>query len=493
MKEKKEVASRCKDKHICCSFTGGGSQNDHNIKLAPEKCAVYTSFVGLSLNTPLPVSKWPKPGIAINWVLPPEPVCSTDIDCKKLPKSSCVPSAVKGPKRCLCKVPYKWDPIKGACSKVKCETSKCRRKRKRKKMIAALTYTGGIIAILGSFAILVYIHLRRIKRKAREQLVRERQQILNANNSSGRSAKLFSAKEIRVSTGNFSKENVLGSGGFGEVYKGILQDGTIIAVKRAIFGNTKGNDQVLNEVRILCQVNHRSLVRLLGCCVELEEPVLVYEYISNGTLYDRLHVSCSNDHIEAPLNWNQRLAMARQIAEGLTYLHSSSVPPIIHRDIKTSNILLNEKLDIKISDFGLSRIVDNEATHMTTCAQGTLGYLDPQYYRDMQLTDKSDVYSFGVVLLELLTTRKAIDFSREVENVSLVSYMRKMVNQQKLLDAVDPFLEKGASKLELETMKLIGILAISCLDEQRHNRPSMSDVKDEIEYMLHIIEDKGAK
>ncbi|KAL2934303.1 Wall-associated receptor kinase-like 20 [Bienertia sinuspersici] len=474
-RHKKEAAERCGEAHICCSFTGGGSQNDHNIKITPEKCEAYTSFIGLPLDTQLPVSKWPKPGVAIQWVLPPQPNCSSASDCNKLPKSSCLLDDASGQKRCLCKGRYQWDPIHGIC--------------------ARLTYAGGTVVTLVSLAGLVYMQLQRIKRQAREKLVRERQEILNANNTTGRSAKLFSAKEIKRSTKNFSQETILGSGGFGEVYKGKLNDGTFVAVKRSKFGNIKGTDQVLNEVRVLCQVNHRSLVRLLGCCVELEEPVLVYEYINNGTLFDILHDSISSydDIKHEPLSWHQRLVIAHQIAEGLAYLHFSAVPPIIHRDIKTSNILLNDKFDVKISDFGLSRLVNIEATHMTTCAQGTLGYLDPQYYRNMQLTDKSDVYSFGVVLLELLTSQKAIDFNREVEAVSLAAYIRKLVKTEKLMDAVDPVLKKGASKSVLETMKTLGNLAITCLDDERHNRPSIREVTEDIEYMLHIIEIPGSK
>lgn len=360
-------------------------------------------------------------------------------------------------------------------------------------MVHGLIYTGGTLAFISSLAVLIYMQLERIKRHAREQLVEERQQILNANNSSGRSAKLFSAKEVKAATNNFCRDSVLGSGGFGEVYMGKLHDGTLIAVKRAKYGSTKGVDQVLNEVRVLCQVNHRCLVRLLGCCVEMEDPVLVYEYIPNGTLYDHLHGSIPNDATNTSMSWHRRLVIAHQIAEGLAYLHFSAIPPIIHRDIKTSNILLNENLDVKISDFGLSRLIDVEATHMTTCAQGTLGYLDPQYYRDMQLTDKSDVYSFGVVLLELLTGKKAIDFSREVECVSLATYMRKTSKKHLLIEAIDPLLKERATKLELETMKTIGNLAIACLDDNRHNRPSMKEISEELEYMIHLNEDKTPK
>ncbi|CAO2827057.1 unnamed protein product [Amaranthus hypochondriacus] len=493
IKEKHDVGSRCGKTHICCSFTGGGSQNDHNIKLTPEKCASFTSFVDLPLDNVLPVSKWPEPGVAIQWVLPQEPTCSSPLDCKKLPKSSCLLDISSGHKRCLCVRHYRWDPVNGVCAKPKCVTKKCRKERKRKHMVHGLIYTGGTLAFISSLAVLIYMQLERVKRHAREQLVEERQQILNANNSSGRSAKLFSAKEVKAATNNFCRDSVLGSGGFGEVYMGKLHDGTLIAVKRAKYGSTKGVDQVLNEVRVLCQVNHRCLVRLLGCCVEMEDPVLVYEYIPNGTLYDHLHGSIPNDATNTSMSWHRRLVIAHQIAEGLAYLHFSAIPPIIHRDIKTSNILLNENLDVKISDFGLSRLIDVEATHMTTCAQGTLGYLDPQYYRDMQLTDKSDVYSFGVVLLELLTGKKAIDFSREVECVSLATYMRKTSKKHLLIEAIDPLLKERATKLELETMKTIGNLAIACLDDNRHNRPSMKEISEELEYMIHLNEDKTPK
>ncbi|KAK9669260.1 hypothetical protein RND81_13G119900 [Saponaria officinalis] len=496
LKENPEAASRCGSATLCCSFTGGGSQNNHNIKITPAKCKVYTSFVGLPLDTQLPVSKWPEPGVAIQWVLPREPVCLLDSGCIKLSKSVCLPDVSSQVKRCLCKAGYHWDGFRGMCSKVihvKCETKQCRKRRLKKQITQGFAYSIGVMLVLGSIVLLVFGQNHRIKRQTRERLVKDRQQILNANNTSGRSAKLFSGKDIKRATNNFSKDSVLGSGGFGEVYKGKLDDGTLIAAKRAKSGNTKGTDQVLNEVRVLSQVNHRSLVRLLGCCVELEEPVLVYEYISNGTLREHLYGGNSKDFERTRLMWNQRLVIAQQMAEGLAYLHFSAVPPIFHRDIKTTNILLDEKLDVKISDFGISRLVDTEATHMTTCAQGTLGYLDPQYYRTMQLTDKSDVYSFGVVLLELLTSQKVIDFSREVDDVSLVGYMRRMANQDMLMDAIDPFLKDRANKVELESMKAIGSIAMACLEDQRHNRPSTREIAEEIEYMLRMISNEGIK
>lgn len=335
------------------------------------------------------------------------------------------------------------------------------------------------MALLGAIVALLLYRRHRLIQEARERLTREREDILNARG--GRAAKLFSGKEIKKATANFSKDRLLGVGGYGEVYRGILDDGTVVAIKCAKLGNTKGTDQVLNEVQILCQVNHRSLVRLLGCCVELEQPLLVYEYIENGTLLDHLR-----GEGQGKLSWTRRLQIAHDTAEGLAYLHFSAVPPIYHRDVKSSNILLDEKLKAKVSDFGLSRLAHTDMSHISTCAQGTLGYLDPEYYRNYQLTDKSDVYSFGVVLLELLTSQKAIDFNRATDDVNLAVYVQRMVEEERIMDVVDPMLKEQASTANVETMKALGFLAVGCLEERRQNRPSMKEVAEEIEYIMSV-------
>ncbi|MBA0665391.1 hypothetical protein Goklo_005251, partial [Gossypium klotzschianum] len=343
--------------------------------------------------------------------------------------------------------------------------------------------TALVAVIIG---ILLYRRHRRIV-EAQERLRKERETILNANNG-GKAAKVFTGKEIKKATNNFSKDRILGAGGYGEVYKGILDDGTPVAVKCAKLGNTKGTDQVLNEVRILCQVNHRSLVGLLGCCVELDQPIMVYEFIENGNLLDHLQSPNINDR--ALLTWTRRLQIARDTAEGLAYLHFSAVPPIYHRDVKSSNILLDVKHNAKVSDFGLSRLAHTDMSHVSTCAQGTLGYLDPEYYRNYQLTDKSDVYSFGVVLLELLTSQKAIDFNRDADDVNLAIYVKRMTDEEKLMDVIDPILKEKASPLEIDTMKALGFLALSCLEERRQSRPSMKEVTEEIEYIICIATGK---
>ena len=162
----------------------------------------------------------------------------------------------------------------------------------------------------------------------------------------GKTTKLFTGKEIKKATDNFSKDRLLGVGGYGEVYRGILNDGTIVAIKCAKLGNTKGTDQVLNEVRIPCQVNHRSLVRLLGCCVELEQPLLVYEYIENGSLFDHLR-----GEGRGKLSWTRRLQIAHDTAEGLAYLYFSAVPPICHRDVKVQQHIAGLEIDCQSLEF----------------------------------------------------------------------------------------------------------------------------------------------
>ncbi|XP_057808032.1 wall-associated receptor kinase-like 20 [Salvia miltiorrhiza] len=475
-------AGVCNKQKLCCSFRTGGSQNAYIIRVHADGCMAYHSYV--NFDPSLPFAKWPAPGLELMYVSPLEPPCNTTLGCRELPFSKCLADSVDGGRRrCLCKKGRYWDPATGYCQKCRHGTG-CKIHINHTPAIGATT---GVFLLLLLTAFLVYRQRQYTKNAARKTLIKQREHILNSHNS-GKSAKIFSGKEIKKATNDFSKENLLGTGGFGEVFKGTLDDRTEIAVKRAKPGNAAGTAQVLNEVRILCQVNHRSLVRMIGCCVELEQPLLIYEYVARGTLFEHLHRAEARQ--TPPLGWLRRLFIAHHAADGLAYLHSSAVPPIYHRDVKTSNILLDENLDAKVSDFGLSRLVElseRDCTHINTSAQGTLGYLDPEYYVNMQLTDRSDVYSFGVVLLELLTCKRAIDFNREEENVNLVVYMKRMFDEDNLMAVLDPAIKQGATEVELETMKAIGNLAAACLDERRQNRPSMKEVADEIECVISII------
>lgn len=464
---------------ICCSFRAGGSTTAYRIRVRNEGCRAYRSFVNLDYS--LPVNRWPEPALELQWSSPSEPICGSESDCDSDSTCKLDPNTNNGVRRCFCNSGFRWDGIAGLCRNLKCQDPDgCG--SNPTGLIAGLTAGLGVGLLLALIGYLLYKRQKRIK-EAQERVARDREEILNSGG--GKSVKLFTGKEIKKATNNFSRERLLGAGGYGEVYKGILDDGTVVAIKCAKLGNTKGTDQVLNEVRILGQVNHKSLVGILGCCVELQQPLIVYEYVPNGTLSDHLH-GLKKKH----LTWSNRLKIAHATAEGLAYLHFSAVPPIYHRDVKSSNILLDAKMNAKVSDFGLSRLAHTDLSHVSTCAQGTLGYLDPEYYRSYQLTDKSDVYSFGVVLLELLTSQKAIDFDRQQDDVNLAIYVQRLVEEEMLMDAVDPNLKKGASNLELDTMKALGLLALGCLEERRQNRPSMKEVAEEIEYIISITTPK---
>lgn len=275
----------------------------------------------------------------------------------------------------------------------------------------------------------------------------------------------------------------LGQGGFGTVYKGMLPDGSIVAVKRSKAIDKTQIEQFINEVVILSQINHRHIVKLLGCCLETEVPVLVYEYICNGNLSHHIH-----DHQQqqeqkqkqelSSLSWENRVRVACEVAGAVAYMHSAASIPIFHRDIKSSNILLDDKFSAKVSDFGTSRSVPNDKTHLTTAVQGTFGYFDPEYFQSSQYTDKSDVYSFGVVLLELLTGKKPICLTREEEERNLVAYFISLAKENKLLEILDARVAKEASEEDIEA---VAELAMGCLRLNSKKRPTMKQVSMDLE------------
>ena len=286
--------------------------------------------------------------------------------------------------------------------------------------------------------------------------------------------KIFTAEELQRATDDYNQSRFLGQGGFGAVYKGMLPDGTIVAVKRskAIDGNQI--QQFINEVLILSQINHRNIVKLFGCCLETETPLIVYEFISNGTLLYHIH----KKENESKLSWENRLSIACDVAGALSYMHSSASMPIFHRDIKSSNILLDEKFNAKVSDFGTSRSVPEDKTHLTTAVQGTLGYMDPEYFQMSQFTDKSDVYSFGVMLVELLTGETPYSFAKDHDEKNLISTFTSLTKENSLSQILDPQVPKDAPKEDVQAM---AELAMRCLRLNGKKRPAMKQVSMELE------------
>ncbi|CAH1414075.1 unnamed protein product [Lactuca virosa] len=287
---------------------------------------------------------------------------------------------------------------------------------------------------------------------------------------------VFSYTELEDATQNFDPSQELGNGGFGAVYYGKLQDGREVAVKRLYEHNYKRVQQFVNEIRILTRLRHPNLVVLYGCTSrQSHELLLVYEYISNGTVADHLHGKQANSSL---LTWPLRMNIAIETARALVYLHASE---IIHRDVKTSNILLDQNFSAKVADFGLSRLLPNDVTHVSTAPQGTPGYVDPQYHHCYQLTDKSDVYSFGVVLIELISSMVAVDLSRSQDEISLADLALNRIQRCALDQLIDPDLGSDSDAEIMRMITSVAELAFQCLQYYSEMRPTMSEVLDVLE------------
>ncbi|CAN6724401.1 unnamed protein product [Malus baccata var. baccata] len=290
-------------------------------------------------------------------------------------------------------------------------------------------------------------------------------------------ARWFSYDELKKCTNNFSDSNEIGSGSYGKVYRGMLSDGQVIAIKRAQQGSMQGGVEFTTEIELLSRVHHKNVVGLLGFCFEQGEQMLVYEYMPNGTLRESLS-GRSGIH----LNWKRRLQITLGSARGLAYLHELANPPIIHRDVKSTNILLDEHLTAKVADFGLSMLVnDSGEEHVSTHVKGTMGYLDPEYYMTQQLTKKSDVYSFGVVMLELITARQPIEKGKYIVHEVRLVMDKNDEEHYGLRELTDRNIRNSGT--------LIGFgrfleLAMQCVEESAADRPTMSELVRAIETIL---------
>ncbi|KAL5708246.1 hypothetical protein ACHQM5_019064 [Ranunculus cassubicifolius] len=323
----------------------------------------------------------------------------------------------------------------------------------------------------------VWMYYRKRKQllKISEKLVQLNARLLLIQEISSHS-KIFTAKRLESATNNFHESRILGQGGFGTVYKGILPNQSIVAVKKSKYIQKSQFDDFINEVAILTKIDHRNIVKLLGCSVETEHPLLVYEFVSNGTLSD--HIFKKSVRPYSSMSWDNRLRIAAEIAGALAYLHSAASKPIIHRDIKSSNILLDDHFTAKVADFGLSRVNHLDQTEIGTLVKGTPGYLDPEYIRTSKLTEKSDVFSYGVVLAELLTGKKSISFERSQGERNLAIYFNASMNKERLLHIVE---EGMVSEENMKEVQAVAALVQRCVNFKGDERPSMKEVESELE------------
>jgi len=317
------------------------------------------------------------------------------------------------------------------------------------------------------------VKTRKIKQKIFKQNHGLLLQQLISRNANISERMIITLRELEKATNNFDRERVIGGGGHGTVFKGNLGL-NVVAIKKSKIVVQREINEFINEVVILSQVNHRNVVKLLGCCLETEVPLLIYEFISNRTLYNHLHVGGP-----ISLSWADRLRIALEVARALSYLYSAASMSIFHRDIKTTNILLDDNLTAKVSDFGASRYIRIDQTGVTTAIQGTIGYLDPMYYNTGRFTDKSDVFSFGVVRIELLTRRKPFFYMSD-NGDDLVTHFTSLLTKGRPGDIIDPQVMEEEDGEILEVARL----ATLCTKSRRDDRPPMREVEMTLENLI---------
>ncbi|KAG0624025.1 hypothetical protein M758_3G218500 [Ceratodon purpureus] len=349
------------------------------------------------------------------------------------------------------------------CSQI-CFVSPAKANSRRIIIISATTSVIAVILILLVVVGLLLLKSRRYKRYLQLQFEQKFEEF-------DVKPTIFSYNELRIATRDFSEDMKLGQGGYGAVYKGVLPNGNVVAVKQLYVKTAQGMDDFLNEVVLITGMKHRNLVNLKGCCLREHQRLLVYEYVDN---YDVDHVLTGSKREE--LSWPMRLKICLGVARGLHYLHALAHPRVIHRDIKAGNVLLDSNMEPKIADFGLALLFPDEQSHiMTVHVAGTKGYLAPEYASLGQLSDKVDVYSFGVLCLEIISGRKNIDETAPIEQIYLSKWAWLLHEQDRLMELIDPELQLTTDEEVRDVQRVINVCLL-CIQNSAEKRPSMARV-----------------
>ncbi|KAG9139242.1 hypothetical protein Leryth_011250 [Lithospermum erythrorhizon] len=367
--------------------------------------------------------------------------------------------------------------------RVDIENYSCTKEEGRKLLNILLLVLAGVVVLVLLIGLVMFIMWRKKRINRDSCLLSSDPSSSKADDESGVyfGASVYSFADLEKATDNFASSRELGEGGFGIVYHGKLQDGRDVAVKRLYEHNYKRMEHFINEIRILTNLRHPNLVSLYGCTSKLSrELLLVYEYVPNGTLADHIHGETDNT---LPLTWPIRMNIALQTANALAYLHKSD---IIHRDVKTNNILLDHSFNVKVADFGLSRLFPTNVTHVSTAPQGTPGYVDPEYHECYQLTDKSDVYSFGVVLIELISSLPAVDVNRKRHEINLANLAMRKIQTKAVHELIDPTLEYESNPEVRRMMNSTVELAFCCLQLEKQMRPGMDEIVASLENIKNL-------
>ncbi|WOK92975.1 protein NSP-INTERACTING KINASE 1-like [Canna indica] len=335
------------------------------------------------------------------------------------------------------------------------------RPKKHKEILALASSLGSICIVAFVFGLFIWCNQRHNQQIFFDVNDQHKEEVLLGN------LRRFQFRELQVATNNFSSKNLLGKGGFGNVYKGQLPDGTLVAVKRLKDGNAAGGEiQFKTEVEMISLAVHRHLLRLCGFCMTATERLLVYPYMSNGSVASRLKA-------KPALDWSTRKRIALGAARGLMYLHEQCDPKIIHRDVKAANILLDDYCEAVVGDFGLAKLLDHRDTHVTTAVRGTVGHIAPEYLSTGQSSEKTDVFGFGILLLELITGLRALEFGKAAnQKGAMLDWVKKMHQEKKLDMLVDKDM-KNCDRIELEEVVQVALLSTQYLPG---HRPKMSEV-----------------